>query len=79
MDRSEGERRAAVRPKDQPETEGSRASRRARSVTEEKRGGRFAGEIRQGADRKTGEGPWPRAAFPAEPRLIDPTAKRAAA
>ncbi len=35
MDRSEGERRAARRPKDQPETEGSRASRRARSVTDQ--------------------------------------------
>ena len=33
MDRSEGERRAARRPKDQPETEGSRASRSRRSVT----------------------------------------------
>ena len=32
MDRIEGERRAARRPEDQPETEGSRASRR-RSVT----------------------------------------------
>ena len=33
MDRSEGERRAARRPKDQPETEGSRASRSRRTVT----------------------------------------------
>ena len=33
MDRSEGERRAAKRPKDQPESEGSRASRSRRSVT----------------------------------------------
>ena len=33
MDRSEGERRAAQRPADQPETEGSRASRSRRSVT----------------------------------------------
>ena len=33
MDRSEGERRAARRPKDQPETEGSRASRSRRRVT----------------------------------------------
>ena len=33
MDRSEGERRAARRPKDQPETEGSRASRSRRSAT----------------------------------------------
>ena len=33
MDRSEGERRAARRPKDRPETEGSRASRSRRSVT----------------------------------------------
>lgn len=38
MDRSEGERRAAKRPKDQPESEGSRASRSRRSVTGEKRG-----------------------------------------
>ena len=33
MDRIEGERRAARRPEDQPETEGSRASRSRRSVT----------------------------------------------
>lgn len=33
MDRSEGERRAAQRPKDQPETKGSRPSRRVQSVT----------------------------------------------
>ena len=57
MDRSEGERRAARRPKDQPESEGSRASRSRRSVTGEKRGAPGAGEIRRGADRKTGEGP----------------------
>ncbi len=39
MDRSEGERRAAGRPRDQPESEGSHASRSRRSVTTEKRGG----------------------------------------
>ena len=33
MDRSEGERRGARRPSDQPETEGSRPSRSRRSVT----------------------------------------------
>ena len=33
MDRSEGERRPAERAADQPETEGSRASRSRRSVT----------------------------------------------
>lgn len=33
MDRSEGERRGAQRPADQPETEGSRPSRSRRSVT----------------------------------------------
>ena len=59
MDRSEGERRAAVRPKDQPETEGSRASRRARSVTEEKRGapGSASAQLgpREAAQRLSGE------------------------
>lgn len=54
MDRSEGERRAAVRPKDQPETEGSRASRRARSVTEEKRGGQAHRENKTERRQKTG-------------------------
>ena len=33
MDRSDGERRGAQRPADQPETEGSRPSRSRRSVT----------------------------------------------
>ena len=40
MDRREGERRAAERPGDQPEPEGSRPSRSRRSVTDKKRGGK---------------------------------------